>query len=80
MSEDVVEYARQHNLLSNPHWAKVRDIALQPADDFVADSIPDFEDEFTSVEFDPLTHTRAEIDEFVSNRYKRLVGLNGETC
>lgn len=76
----VVEYARQKNMLGNKHWKPVQDRALDPPADEVP-SMADFDEEFESPEFDAVnTPQVANNEPGLSARYKRLVGLNGETC
>ena len=75
--DDVVEYARHHNLLNNPDWSAVRDLALDPA--YQAQAAADHEDEFETLAFDPVTPA-AHAEEGISERFKRLRGINGETC
>ena len=86
---EVVEYARSQNLLDNPDWHFVRDAAI-------AESPPgthrdDFDDETELVDttlFAPGTTVTDPVDESVAaakahaatTRYRRLQGLNGETC
>ncbi len=88
---DVVAYAKKANLLGNPHWSFVRDYALEHADDLEPSTMADVDDETELVDgtiLDPDSTVFAPMDETTAaakaaaaqRRYKRLVGLNGETC
>ena len=85
----VVECARKHSLLDNPHWSAVRDLALSPScDEDAQDSVFDMDDdddlpdaEGFDIEFVPLSEAEAFAkSNAAANRCKRLVGVNGETC
>ena len=76
--DSVVEYAQAHNLLDNPHWSMVRDLALSP--DYIPNDDDDHHEEFDfpSPPVDPSASI--DIDDILPERYKRARGLNGETC
>ena len=93
--DDVLDYARQHNLLSNPDWALVQDYALyrarEPVSSSSSASMADVDDETELVDgtlldddstvFAPMDDTTVAAKAAAAyRRYKRLVGLNGETC
>ena len=85
----VVEYARKHSLLDNPHWKAARDLSLDPSfdqddtdaifDDDDDDDLPDGAS--AEVEFIPLSNAQnlAKAGS-AAERHRRLVGVNGETC
>ena len=74
--EMVVEYARANNLLDNRHWSQVRDLALSP--DYNAPHETAFHEEH-----DHVPDTRLPTPDELQDkplRYKRALGLYGETC
>ena len=85
----VVEYAREKNLLNNPAWKMVRDLSLDPNFDRdypeygvhpEEDELPR-DDEPHDLDFVPLSADDiAAKSTNAQERYKRLVGINGETC
>ena len=76
----VVDYARKKNLLGNQDWTRVRDHALASDHDDTP-AIAEFDEEFESPEYARVhvPHV-AHAETGLSARYKRLVGINGETC
>ena len=85
----VAAYATEHNLLNNPAWAAVRDHVLHPPADRLNIDLDDFHPDDSDLptsddhelEFVPLRDD--EVADKAANaaaRYRRLVGLNGETC
>ena len=85
----VAEYAQRHNLLNNPAWAAVRDYVLNPPADRLNVNLDDFHPDDTDLpdandfelEFVPLRddETAAKAANAAA-RYRRLAGVNGETC
>ncbi len=86
--EDVADYARQHNLLSNRHWRAVREYIMNPPP---PTTVADLDDETELVDgttLDPDSTIVEPMDATTSaakaanatKRYRRLVGINGETC
>ena len=74
--EETVEYARSHNMLDNPHWSMVRDLALDPK--YTAPLDTDFHEEF-----DHAPDTAPPTPEVLADtpkRYRRAIGVHGETC
>lgn len=79
--DDVIDYARKHNLLGHPDWSAVRDLALDDTRDVPPPTMADFDEEFESPEYETVTPSvTPTIPEEVSERYKRLLGVNGESC
>ena len=77
--DEVVEYAKQHNLLDNPDWSIVRDVAL--SSQTAAPSLGHFSDDHDEVTQDPvLPRVPGDYTYNVSARYKELQGIHGETC
>ena len=74
--DSVIEYAQSKNLLNNPAWSMVRDLALNP--DYQPGRDDDFHEEFDFV--DSSVPTARDADDDVPLRYRRTLGLNGETC
>ena len=74
--EMVVEYARQHNLLGNPHWSNVRDLSLDPDYNKPFENDPHEEHDFVPDKTVPT----AESLETQPKRYRRALGIYGETC
>ena len=72
---EVAEYARTNNLLGNRDWSAVRDFALDPANEPLETA---FHEEFDNV----LDTTVPTSDDLADKplRYKRALGLYGETC
>ncbi len=76
---EVIEYAKQHNLLDNPDWSIVRDAAL--SDQTETPSLGHFSEEHDEVTQDPvLPSVPGDYTYNVSARYKELQGIHGETC
>jgi hypothetical protein len=85
----VVEYATKHNLLDNDAWTEVRDLALDPSfqeavdadvnDDDYDEDLPSGDK--TALDFIPLNADASDAKaRAAQERYKRLAGVNGETC
>ena len=74
--DEVADYARDKNMLGNPYWSMVRDYSLQPAPPGPLDTA--FHEEFDNVPdvVEPLPEDIADRPA----RYKRALGLYGETC
>ena len=85
---EVVQYAREHNLLSNPGWSFVRDAALDPDFSPSVDAADDNETELSASSLLPGSTVLPPLDDATvaakaasaTIRYKRLQGINGETC
>ena len=86
---EVIQYARSHNLLDNPDWTFVRDAAISESPPGTHQD--DFDDETELVDttlFDPSSTVIDPVEDSVAAakahaatlRYRRLQGLNGETC
>ena len=74
--DEVVAYARKQNMLNNSHWKAVQERALDPA------STAPFDTAFHE-EFDNVPDTAVPLEESLEDkpqRYKRALGLYGETC
>ena len=77
--DDVIDYAKKHNLLDNEHWSIVREAALQQAE--AAPSLGGFDEEHEDADHDPvLPSADGDHTYHVSERYKALKGLKDETC
>ena len=83
LPDEVAAYAKEHNLLDNPHWKEVRDYTLSspPASDYDPSLDDDFHEEhdFISTPLDNTPQATA-VDAALPDRYKRARGLLGETC
>ena len=75
--DEVIEYATKFNLLGNRHWSKVRDLAMSP--EYTAPIPRAFHEEFDYVPDDIPAPTAEELSD-KPERYKRALGVNGETC
>ena len=78
--DEVIEYAKKHNLLDNDHWSDVRDAALSQSS--AAPSLGEFDDDHEDADDEPVTTVPDDTDYSyeVSDRYKELKGFNDETC
>ncbi len=77
--DEVIAYAKKHNLLDNAHWSLVRDAALHHADD--APSLGGYDEDHEDADQDPvLPPADGDFTYHVSDRYKALKGLHDETC
>ena len=74
--DEVAAYARQNNLLDNAHWSAVRDYTLDPARTAPFDAAFHEEFDFAPDTAEPLEASLADKPQ----RYKRALGLYGETC
>ena len=73
---EVIDYARRRDLLDNPHWTVVREAAMAP--DFEAPLETAFHEEFDHVP-DTAVPLASSLED-KPKRYKRALGLYGETC
>ena len=77
--DDVVEYAKKHNLLDNEHWSDVKSAALQQ--NAATTSAGAFDTEHEAADDEPVSPpVEGDYSYEVSDRYKMLKGINHETC